>query len=288
MAGKPEVNLVEKLIEEDRKHPKRIFVVGDAMLDQYIQGRVEECQEGCPKFIEEEHVTVPGGAANAARSLQNWHCEVRQLYPLHMEPVKTRFMVGDKCVFRYDNDSTNLNLAHAHEEIQSTLNDWSPHAVLISDYDKGLLTPEFMRDLIQTCKVRGIICVADVKREPKLYEGSIIKGNSAYFSKEGYPEKARRMDTQAITTTGRYPPIIWDKGEVSSLVVRDQYSTRVKCINHVGAGDCFAAHLTLALASGFSLKEAAAIAHSAGRVYVQHRYNKPPELDDIRADMSNW
>jgi sugar/nucleoside kinase (ribokinase family) len=57
-------------------------------------------------------------------------------------------------------------------------------------------------------------------------------------------------------------------------------------VNHVGAGDCFAAHLTLALAYGFSLKEAAGLAHSAGRVYVQSFHNHPPFPTDIAADMS--
>lgn len=62
--------------------------------------------------------------------------------------------------------------------------------------------------------------------------------------------------------------------------------TPVKIVSHVGAGDCFAAHLALALAYGFSLKEAAVLAHSAGRVYVQSLHNIPPHPAEILADMS--
>jgi len=60
----------------------------------------------------------------------------------------------------------------------------------------------------------------------------------------------------------------------------------VECKSHVGAGDCFAAHLTLALAHGIPLEQAAAIAHSAGRVYVQHLHGRPPYPIEIRKDLS--
>ena len=60
---------------------------------------------------------------------------------------------------------------------------------------------------------------------------------------------------------------------------------KVNCINHVGAGDCFGAHLVLALMYGFSLEDAATIAHSAGRVYVQHLHNRPPLPEEIEEDL---
>jgi D-beta-D-heptose 7-phosphate kinase/D-beta-D-heptose 1-phosphate adenosyltransferase len=55
--------------------------------------------------------------------------------------------------------------------------------------------------------------------------------------------------------------------------------------SHVGAGDCFAAHLVLALAHGLSLEEAAMIAHSAGRIYVQHPHGRPPWPHEIKKDL---
>ena len=63
--------------------------------------------------------------------------------------------------------------------------------------------------------------------------------------------------------------------------------TSVKCVNHVGAGDCFSAHLVLALAYGFTLEDAAVIAHSAGRVYVQHQHSRPPLPQEVREDMAS-
>ncbi len=164
---------------------------------------------------------------------------------------------------------------------------WRPDAVLISDYDKGLLTPPFLRQVIDLCTLMGIVCVADAKRDPSLYEGAIIKGNQDYFGITGIPERVRRLDTRAVTTLGAYSPIVWDRGDCWSPVVRWQ-SISLNCVNHVGAGDCFAAHLTLGLSCGLSLKEAAAVAHSAGRVYVQRKYNEPPGIEEMKKDVTSW
>lgn len=265
------MNLVERLIELDRKVPKRILVVGDVMTDVYVHGRLEECQDGCQKFIEESRVQVPGGAANAARSLKNWlarrYCSLQVTIG---PPVKTRMMVGNKCVFRYDDDRIGTDLNIARESVRHCFNDHWPEAVLISDYDKGLLTPEFLREVIGACQAQGIPCVADAKRSPELYRGAVIKGNAAW---------GHRFNTcNHVITNGMYPPQI----DGDSIDYNTPYT--IKCINHVGAGDCFSAHLTLALAHGFSLKEAAAVAHSAGRVYVQYPHNRPPTPDEILAD----
>lgn len=278
--------LIDRLIEEDNKSPRRIVFIGDAMTDVYVYGRLENtCQEECPKFIEESHVCVRGGAANASRSLDNWSVKKTNMFNMMAAPIKTRFMIEGKYIFRHDNDyHTKLNVNVAHTDIWNTLMRESFHGVLISDYDKGLLTPEFIQVIIRLCNDRYIPCVSDVKREPSVYRGSILKGNAKYFSK--YAEQARTMTSRAVTTYGDVYPLIWDRGNVyTSYYSPDEILPAVSCVNHIGAGDCFAAHLIFALAHSFSLKEAAAIAHSAGRVYVQHKHNRPPLPEEIRADM---
>ncbi len=263
------MNLVDKLIEMDRKSPKRIMVIGDGMTDVYVDGKLEPCQDNCLKFVQESFTRVDGGAANAVRSLKNWRVYRIFIYPTYDGPVKTRFMVGNECKFRYDNDKCEFDLNAVRQENLLALNTWLPDGVLLSDYDKGLLTPEFIRVIIDDCKYRNIPCVADAKRNTDLYTGAIVKGNREWKSKGGVGN--------VITKSGQ-PPIV--DGYCLDIRLKP-----VECINHVGAGDCFASHLTLALAYGFSLKDSAAIAHSAGRVYVQYRHNRPPTPEEISADM---
>lgn len=277
--------LIDQMIDRtNHTHRRRsILFVGDSMTDVYVHGRVESCQEGCTKFIEETRCTVPGGAANAARSVENWRAGRVEKFIANADiiPRKIRFMVGNEFVFRHDDDRCDYDFDVVRRSTMSTFEMWRYDAVLISDYDKGLLAPGFMHAVIDTCRDRGIPCVADVKREPGLYRGAIIKGNTEWFNR--HAEGARTLDSQAVGTHGRHNPIVWDRGSIW----RDPTPLPVvPCINHVGAGDCFAAHLALALACGFSLKDAAAIAHSAGRVYVQHPHNRPPTPEEIRADMA--
>ena len=270
------MNLARKLIEMDRKSPKRILVVGDVMTDVYIYGRVEDtCQEGCPKFIEENRVSVPGGAANAAESLKHWRSKVMR-GPLDLRvnllSIKTRFMTGGRCILRHDRDQTihEVDRRSIHAEALSYLHIASD-AILLSDYDKGVLTPEFIMAVADICRSKGKPCVADCKRAPEVYAGCILKGNGHYWG--SYP-----LNRNSITTYG--PLLPHDcHGPIGEPL------PPVECVNHVGAGDCFAAHLTLAIVHGFTLKEAAAVAHSAGRVYVQHPHNRPPRPEEIAADM---
>lgn len=281
------MNTVERILASGGKN---ILVIGDGMTDIYAYGRMEStCQEGCPKFIEERKVAVPGGAWNASQTLKKWKDNgiIAQYIglPPEIAPVKKRCMVGNKCVFRHDNDNTGTGKGHEAIRliIESLLTDDKPStrmefdAILLSDYDKGLLTREFIQMVVAVCKKRSVPCVADCKRAPELYDGCILKGNYEYWSKYHAPYKA-----EILITNGPQPP----QTLYTQHCCKKDLSS-VNCVNHVGAGDCFAAHLTLALAYGFSLKKSAAFAHSAGRVYVQRPNNTPPHPDEIRADMDD-
>src|SRR6476659_9390145 len=100
------VELVDRMVEATtgRDVMLRILFLGDAMTDVYLHGRMEACPDGCDKFIEERRVEVPGGAANAARSLTNWRIMCLCPWDQSTSSIKTRLMVGDRCVLRHDLD----------------------------------------------------------------------------------------------------------------------------------------------------------------------------------------
>lgn len=271
-------NLAERLIEETSKQRKQIVIIGDTMLDRWIHGKLADSQDGCRKFIQEQIVETPGGAANAERCLVHWPV-MTNLYGFAQNdcPIKTRYIQDDEIVFRADDDgppsrgadyewARKLALEMAH----------FADAVLLSDYDKGFLTPGFIKIISELCISRKVPCVADCKRAPEVYDGCILKRNADWQWKY----KLNLLTHNTVLTNGPQPPCVDGR-----IVCGSQPD--IKCVNHVGAGDCFAAHLTLALAYGFSLKEAAALAHSAGRVYVQHPHNRPPQPAEIVADMAS-
>jgi bifunctional ADP-heptose synthase (sugar kinase/adenylyltransferase) len=271
---------IDRLIESDQAAPKRVLVVGDVIDDVWVHGTLHDSQDGCQKFVEALRVHTPGGAAGAARQLQNWKCKVSLNCDVDLPPIistKTRYIVDNKIVFRHDLEqdySETRDISECREWIRFYLQNRAFAAILISDYDKGLLTPQLIHLIIDHCKDEAIPCVVDAKREPELYAGAIIKGNEDYWRKH-----LITIDAKIVMTRGQLPPtLLLGPAPENDL-------PPVRCINHVGAGDSFAAHLVLGLAYGLSLEESAIIAHSAGRVYVQHQHGRPPTPQEIRDDM---
>jgi bifunctional ADP-heptose synthase (sugar kinase/adenylyltransferase) len=281
------MNLVEKMLSvcTDTKLPhRRILVIGDGMTDVYVHGHLAPCQDGCQKFVELSQVVVPGGAKNAARSLTEWLVQIDCPIRHAVEPVKTRFMVDGKIHFRHDSDRRHsVDSGKVHKRVLLALVD-RPDGVLISDYDKGTLSPELIRYVAEHCERRSIPCVADCKRAPKVYAGCILKCNNAYWIESLRAQPIPAETSALVVTRGAEPPLFWETDKRTQT--GNPNGPPVSCVNHVGAGDCFAAHLTLALACGLSLKEAATVAHSAGRVYVQHPHNRPPHPAAISADLA--
>jgi len=281
------MNLVRQLLNRISKDKKRVIVIGDAILDVWVYGTLEPCQDQCQKLVENARYTSRGGAGNACESIRHWKIKT-QLYSFSgsHQPVKVRFVGDDsKFTLRWDYETPSLEVDRIGYKpvYDSTLRMCRcASGVLLSDYDKGFLTPEFIREVISICNWRNIPCVADVKRIPKIYSGAVIKCNHQYWENHlsrGIPPEGSKA---LVVTRGPKAPYFFETGKGT-----DGFSDGkpVECINHVGAGDCFAAHLTLALAYGFTLREAAIIAHSAGRVYVQHPHNRPPLPSEVEQDL---
>lgn len=265
------------LVARMSEHVKIIYIIGDCMVDHWIHGKVQECQDGCMKLVEERNLSSDGGAANARISLAEWRNVDARLHGQTYEhwPEKCRFIDQDGMVrFRWDKEYLPPDEVYSMERSRALMLKGAD-AVLLSDYDKGFLSPEFIRRVVEACKKRKIPCVADCKREPDLYEGCILKCNLDWF------ERRRGMyHGHPVVTRGPFPPVVMGKMDP------DYALPSVKCVNHIGAGDCFAAHLTLALACGLTLQEAATVAHSAGRVYVQYPHSRPPLPQEIAADLA--
>jgi bifunctional ADP-heptose synthase (sugar kinase/adenylyltransferase) len=289
--------LAEQLMVRIKEHKKLIVFIGDTMSDHWIHGHVAECQDGCPKFVKEAMVSTPGGAANAYRSIVEW--KVRSsLYGFNMGrgPIKARYVdKSGNILFRVDDEqpcgqNDSYNRGARERAIEAAC--WAD-AVLLSDYDKGFLTPKLIQKVAKICKERGVPCVADCKREPSMYAGCILKANGAWGVSNLTSGSANLCGslkgvwgTQYVETHGADCPSVWDNKDWVHTTIPNL--PPITCINHVGAGDCFAAHLTLALAYGFTLVDAATLAHSAGRVYVQRPHNHPPCPEEIAANLINF
>lgn len=290
------MNAIDKLMKAEHTHAKRIAVVGDAMRDLWITGDVGTCQEFCPCLRNTQVLETPGGAANAALQLEHWPSQSWLISPMfnyrtwqgfntdlcfHGEfvPVKYRHLDrSGRIVFRHDEERPckESDCAQWRELTIKAIKEMCFDAVLISDYDKGFLDVATIQEIISLCKAQKIPCVADAKREPITYSGATLKYNNLY--KERHKYGYRYFDWNYVQSNGAERPFVCN-------AVDDRSQRPVVCINHVGAGDCFAVHLTLALAHSLPLVFAAEIAHAAGRVYVQHPFSRPPWPHEIKRDL---
>lgn len=298
---------IDRLIAADRETKKRVCVIGCSMEDVWLHGELQPSQDGVMKFVERLRLSTPGGAAGAARQLAHWNCDTALIslvkpgsgeawnqvpdgYTLECRrmPTKTRYIdLSGRIVWRHDLDNgygLDANgMNEARELALKAIRCCHWDAVLISDYEKGFVDEGLIRSVIDHCNRRGVPVVADAKREPRLYAGSVLKCNTDYIKKFGYLDQPNGL-TGVIVTFGPSEPLV-RSGERSGGRPSFPVADYAPIVNHVGAGDAFAAHLTLALAHGLNLEEAVTVAHSAGRVYVQHEHGRPPWPHEICRDL---
>lgn len=186
---------------------KRVFVLGDVMLDRFVYGRVERLSPEAPIPVLhfQSETFMLGGAANVARNivalggaallagaLGQDEFGDRIAGPLLAEEgiegyflrrpgvpttLKTRFVSDGQQIMRLDvEEKTDLAEAEAGEiarRFQDALA--SIDAVVLSDYAKGVLTPRMIGRIVALARGRRIPIVVDPKSlDVKRYAGATV------------------------------------------------------------------------------------------------------------------
>lgn len=190
-----------------RMRQARVAIVGDIMLDRYLEGDAERISPEAPVpvvTVADERV-VPGGAANVAANVAAVGAEVHLIgtvgddgagtalrealaalgigtdgvltVPGRPTTTKTRIVARGQQVVRIDREVTNALpdrfrdaiLASVHAVIARA------HVLLIEDYDKGTLDAAMAGDLVAAARTRGIPVVVDPKmRNFFSYSGATV------------------------------------------------------------------------------------------------------------------
>lgn len=188
-------------------HGKRIFVLGDVMLDKFVYGRVERISPEAPILVlhHQSEKVMLGGAANVARNIVALGGEVLLVGALgddeagdlvagplvaegriegrfvreahHPTTTKVRYVSGGQQVMRLDIERP---FTPDTQTIQ-TICDWllgaadTVSAIVLSDYGKGVLVPPLIRRVVALAKARRIPVVVDPKSSDVLrYEGATV------------------------------------------------------------------------------------------------------------------
>lgn len=315
-----------KIFREFRK--KNILVIGDLILDRYIWGKVNRISPEAPVPIVEvtNEDFLLGGASNVAnnivalggsatiigvvgndragdilmnlldeRGIQSqgvFRCSRNTI-------VKTRVIAHNQQVVRFDReDKDRLDgkvfrrlLEYLHEII------FNHDAVIISDYKKGVVSSELIREVLKNSKPSHIFVSVDPKvghfhlyknvslLTPNLVEASIASGI------EIKDEKSLINAGQTLLKTLSCNAVLITRGEEGmSLFVKERIihiPTITRDIYDVtGAGDTVIAAFTLAHAAGAGMEVAAVIANHAAGIVVGKVGTAVATLDQLRKSLS--
>ncbi|MEO6598945.1 MAG: D-glycero-beta-D-manno-heptose-7-phosphate kinase [Polyangiaceae bacterium] len=300
----------ERLVELfDRVKGKRILVIGDAMLDVYLTGDVERISPEAPVPVVRvrERKNALGGAANVAQNVvavgadcelvaavgrdaggqtlrllaQSMHVDSDSFIVVDRPTtIKTRIVARSQQLVRVDeeedHDLGSFEVAQLKQAIATSIK--RSDAVILEDYDKGVLSADVIRSVMEVAGQRGVPVVVDPKyRHFFEYSGAtIFKPNVRELEAalgagmnltdpSTLPLMVKRLGVQyLLLTLGERGMALYSaEGEIARVAThaREVYDV-------VGAGDTVTAYLASMLAAGATVPEAAIIANIAAGIEV--------------------
>lgn len=315
MAGGIEVNTdrLKEIVEQfDEAH---VLVIGDFMLDKFIQGTVSRISPEAPVPVIDvaSEIFRPGGAANAISNIRalggntvavgvigdDWNG--RKLIDLLKQDgvdteciivskerpttVKTRIIAEQQQIVRIDREKRDAIEYEYTKTILDFLNEKinDVDAILISDYDKGVVTNRLLEGLIPLAKKFDKTVVVHPKVAHFLdYKGVTIVNSN--IERASIVTGIRQINETSIRNMGQWLltqleceyVLITRGNDGMSLFEKSGNVTHIPAIakeiynvTGVGAGDTVTGLITLSLASGVTnMVNSAMLANIAAGIVI--------------------
>ena len=305
-----------------------IWVVGDLMLDEYVIGAVDRVSPEAPvpvvRVRETEHRL--GGAANVARQVAALGAKVSLVGTIGTDDAgddllrlcaasridthgvvrtahrrttrKLRVLGHSQQLLRMDWEDSSPCDATVGTQMLVALGAETPDAVILSDYAKGVLTPQIIAAITQ--RAGKVPVVVDPKsREFTRYRGATTVTPNLRELEIASGTSLDPTDTESVAAAAR--PLIAAAGLSSMVVTLSEHgmlvvpaegqpsavpASRREVFDVTGAGDTAIAVLTLSLAAGTSLHAAAQLANAAAGVSVGQVGAVAVDADSIRSELT--
>jgi rfaE bifunctional protein kinase chain/domain len=298
------------LLRSMRDH--RVLVLGDVMLDEFVWGQVSRISPEAPVPVvrvtgQSFHL---GGAGNVAANVRSLggasalaaavgrdsaggrvrealaaagvEAHLVELAPGRPTTVKTRIVAHSQQVVRADREDASDVPARTEaalvEAVRQELAACS--ALVISDYEKGVVTASLLRRVLPLARrrrvpvlvdpkvrhfrqYRGVTVVTPNQLETEMATGLRVRGPGDLLA-AGRRVLSLLGCRAVLVTRGEHGMSLFEKGRPP---VHVEAAAR-EVFDVTGAGDTVIATLALALAAGASLPEAAALANCAAGVVV--------------------
>ena len=307
---------------------RRIGVLGDYMLDEFIWGRVSRVSPEAPVPVLEvtEQTASPGGAGNVVANIvalggrpvpfgilgrDDPSRRLRAL--LRKMGVPTANLLTDNS--RHTTVKTRIiEVARKHQLVRADRETRSPaspallrrlgrcllretasfHAVIVSDYDKGTLTPELLGEVLPALESDGVSVFLDPRtRHPLGYRPvTVITPNENEAERiagvEISDESSLRKAGERLLEMLGCPYVLVTRGERGMVLFERGGGVHViaaqaqEVYDITGAGDSVIAALAMAYAAGASMVDAARIANFAAGRAVAHVGTFAPTAEELR------
>ncbi len=312
---------------------KRLLVVGDVMLDKYIWGEVGRISPEAPvPVVRATHQSrQPGGAANVAMNLSRLGAKatvigftggdederllgeclesdgISQGFVVSEEfptITKQRILGGRQQMLRLDSERLGARPQQDYDRLLAAVLAHLPgsHAVVLSDYAKGVLTPEICQAVIKEARRLQIPVLVD----PKSADFSRYRGATTVCPNLGELTAAARLSRPGLDSGDLDKLLTAAEGMVGAFDLEFLTATlSEKGIALVRPGNCFVAPaaarqvfdvsgagdtviavLALCLASGLGSETAVQLANVAAGIVVGKVGTVPVEKHELLAALS--
>lgn len=311
---------------------RRVLVVGDVMLDKYQWGKATRLSPEAPVpviSLERETATL-GGAANVASNLASLQVQVelagfigsdldsqairtqckkarigvKALVGLdsYRTTTKTRIIADERQLLRIDDEATESRSPSETNALFAAIDDRLGQvpfdALIISDYAKGVCSPDFCGRLIARCRVLHIPVYVDPKGQDycKYAGATAIKPNSSEIGEiaevMGWPSTDRIEASRLLLDFLHLDFVALTLGaEGMALVCPNSVHALPTAAREVfdvsGAGDTVIATMVAALSSGVSLLDSLTLANTAAAEVVMRIGSTPISREDLLVAVQN-
>jgi len=293
----------------DQLRGRRAVVVGDVMLDEYLRGDVSRISPEAPVPVLELRATDHrlGGAANAAANIQALGGEatlisvvgrddtativgerlraagiLRELVTDPDRPTskKTRLVAQQQQIVRIDHEKRTPVSSAIADDLRRTIDRVVPtsQVCVLSDYAKGVVTPEIARHAIAVARAHKVPVVVDPKqRDFRAYAGATVITPNLAELEAAAPGLALEaavahllpiLDGTALLVTRSADGMSLFRGGVPPFHMP---ALAKEVFDVTGAGDTVVATLALALGAGLSIEHAIELASLAAAISVSKR-----------------
>lgn len=315
-------NRAKEIIEKAKG--KQVAVVGDVMLDRFFWGSVTRVSPEAPvPVIDVEDETFHlGGAANVAKNLsslglkpilfgligddnsgklfkniaEEYGISTDGLYSDSNRPttVKTRIIGNNQHIARIDREERKPIDKQGEVFILNSLkSNWDLKGIILEDYNKGVLSEQLIKDIIDFANDKSIPIFVDPKKDnffsyknvtlfkPNRKEAQVALENPMK-SKEHIIDAGNKLLSSlncdnVLITLGSEGMMLFEKdGTISSVPT---YARKVSDVS--GAGDTAIATIAATIAGEANLKEASALANYASGIVVEKPGIVSIEIDEL-------